>query len=137
MEPGGERNGWEALADDLARVVRAHVELARLEGREAVRDVVRGGLGLVAGLAVAAGALLFVPVLLALVLASWLEPWAAGLASWLLVLACGTGLVAWGWRRLRRPKLARVREVLQEDARWIRELTASMRSSGRPGSGPP
>jgi len=133
----GERDGWEALADDLVRLVRAHAELVRLEGREALQDVVRGGLGLVAGLAAAAGALLFLPVLLALVLARWLEPWAAGLASWLVVLGSGGGLVAWGWRRLRRPKLARVREVLQEDARWIRELTKSMRSSGRSGSGSP
>jgi len=123
--------------EDLARVVRAHGELLRLEGQAAVQDVVRGGLGLLAGLSAAAGALLFLPALLALFLARWLQPWAAGLVSWCAVAAVALGLSAWGWRRLRRPKLARVREVLQEDARWIRELTASVRSSGRPGSGSP
>ncbi|MFN3284880.1 MAG: phage holin family protein [bacterium] len=136
MEPS-TRDGWESLAEDLARLVRAHVELVQLEGREAFRDLVRGGVGLLAGAAAVAGALLFLPTLLALVLAQWLAPWLAGLVSWCAVAALGAGLALWGWRRLRRPKLPRVREALQEDARWIRELTASMRSSGRPGSGSP
>lgn len=136
MEPA-TRDGWEALAEDLARLVRAHVELLQLEGREAFQDLVRGGVGLLAGAAAAAGALLFLPTVLALVLAQWVAPWVAGLVSWCVVAALGAGLAAWGWRRLRRPKLPRVREALQEDARWIRELTASMRSSGRPGSGSP
>ncbi len=136
MEPSN-RDGWEALAEDLARLVRAHVELLQLEGREAFQDLVRGGVGLLAGAAAAAGALLFLPTVLALVLAQWVAPWVAGLVSWCVVAALGAGLAVWGWRRLRRPKLPRVREALQEDARWIRELTASMRSSGRPGSGSP
>ncbi len=131
------RDSWEGLAEDLAQLVRAHVELARLEGREALQDVVRGGAGLLVGVAAVAGALLFLPVLAALVLSQWLPAWAAGLVSWCAVVAAGLGVGVWGWRRLRRPKLARVREALQEDARWIRELTASVRSSGRPGSGSP
>ncbi len=134
MEPS-TRDGWEALAEDLARLVRAHAELVQLEGREALQDLVRGGVGLLAGAVAATGALLFLPTLLALVLAQWLAPWLAGLVSWCAVAGLGVGLALWGWRRLRRPKLPRVREALQEDARWIRELTASMRSSGRPGSG--
>jgi len=136
VEPSN-RDGWEALGEDLARLVRAHVELLQLEGREAFQDLVRGGVGLLAGAAAAAGALLFLPTVLALVLAQWVAPWVAGLVSWCVVAGLGAGLAVWGWRRLRRPKLPRVREALQEDARWIRELTASMRSSGRPGSGSP
>jgi hypothetical protein len=53
------------------------------------------------------------------------------------VAGVGAAVAGWGWRRLRRPKLPRMREALQEDVRWIRELTASMRSSGRPDSGSP
>ncbi len=137
MGPGAREDAWEGLAEDLAHLVRAHVELVEVEGRQALQDLVRGGLGLLAGLGSLLGAALFLPALLALLLGQWLAPWAAGLVSWLVVAGLGAGLAAWGIRRLRRPKLARVRAALQEDARWIRELTTSMRSSGRPGSGSP
>ncbi len=135
-EPDSQQT-WEDLLEDLVRLARAHAELVELESRQAVQDLFRGGIGLVAGVAAVAGALLFLPVLVALVLSAWLEPWAAGLVSWGAVAGAGAAAAWWGWRRLRRPKLARVREALQEDVRWIRELTASVRSSGRPGSGSP
>lgn len=137
MQQPETEHAWQDLVEDLVRLVRAHVELLGLEGRQALQDLVRGGMGLVAGVAAVAGAVLFLPVLLALVLATWLAPWVAGLVSWGAVAGAGAVLVWWGWRRLRRPKLPRIREALQEDVRWIRELTASARSSGRPGSGLP
>jgi|DewCreStandDraft_2_1066082.scaffolds.fasta_scaffold06758_5 hypothetical protein len=135
MEDRTER--WEDLVDDLVRLVRAHAELVRLEGQEAVGDLLRGGFWVVVGLAALAGAVAFLPALATLVLALWLPAWAAALVSWGGVASLGVlGLWA-GWRRLSRPKLAKVREVLREDARWVRELTVSMRSSGKPGSGSP
>jgi hypothetical protein len=131
------QEAWQALLEDTARLVRAHAELVEVEGRQALRDVVGGGIRLVAGMALLAGALSFLPALLALLLTLWLAPWAAGLVSWAVVVGLGVALAGWGWRRLRRPKLPRVREALQEDIRWIRELTASVRNSGRPDSGSP
>jgi hypothetical protein len=137
VREGETHEAWQALLEDAARLVRAHAELVEVEGRRALRDLVGGGMGLVAGVALLAGALLFLPALLALLLSVWVAPWAAGLVSWAVVAGVGAAVAGWGWRRLRRPKLPRMREALQEDVRWIRELTASMRSSGRPDSGSP
>lgn len=135
MEDRTER--WEDLLDDVVRLLRAHAELARLEGREAVGDILRGGLWALGGAAALAGALAFLPVLATLVLSLWLPAWAAALVVWGGVTSLGVAGLWVAWRRLSRPKLARVREALREDARWVRELTSSMRSSGRPGSGSP
>jgi hypothetical protein len=137
VREGETHEAWQALLEDAARLVRAHAELVEVEGRQALRDLVGGGMGLVAGVALLAGALLFLPALLALLLSVWVAPWAAGLVSWAVVAGVGAAVAGWGWRRLRRPKLPGMREALQEDVRWIRELTASMRSSGRPDSGSP
>jgi uncharacterized membrane protein len=134
-DPGGSAGGpaerrplgtIAASAVEAARsLVRQHVELAKIEARDAAAARAAG-----AGMMAAAGALAllafgFVAAAAAAALALVMPVWAAILIVALLLLAVAGILVLIGRRSIRTaPKAERTRDLLKEDARWAKQQIA-------------
>lgn len=122
---------WRELVADLRALASRHAALAREEGREAIGDLIRGGVWVAAGVVAGLGVVLFLPVLLTVLLSLWMPTWVAALVAAGGTLAVAGALLAAGLRRIRRPKMRRTRSAMREDATWIRTLIASLRRFGR------
>lgn len=104
-------------------LARQHVELAKIEGTEAV--AVRGmGAGMMAAAGVvAAYAVGFLAAALAAALALVLPVWAAILIVTIVLGLVAALLVVLGRRAIRTapPAVERTKEMLKEDARWAKQ----------------
>ncbi|MCS7172208.1 MAG: phage holin family protein [Armatimonadetes bacterium] len=119
-----------ALLHDLAQLAEQHAVLVRSELQVVLRRAVSGLALLVVAGALLAGAVLFAPVVVTLILALWLPVWAAALTVFLLAVL-GVAGIAWsGVRRLRAARFVELRAVLREDLQWIRDLLSALRESG-------
>jgi len=101
--------------------VKREVELATVEARADLASTVAMGKQL--AIAAVAGLVGLTMLLVALVFAltAWLPGWLAALllAAAVLAVAVGTGMAGWS-RRVKTP-LARTRESVKEDLRWVKQ----------------
>jgi hypothetical protein len=132
--PGGPRDVSERsfgelvgeLSDDLSRLVRQEIQLAKVEAREDLSKVGRGA-GMLGGAGVAGLlTLLFLSLALMFALATVMDVgWAALIvgALWGVVAAV---LAAAGRSGLRQatPPLEETTETLKEDARWAKRQSS-------------
>jgi hypothetical protein len=110
------------LTQELGRLIRSEVELARVDLGNRV-----GRIGRSAGLVAAGGSLAlggFLVMLAAAVLglsALGLDPWIAALLVGIAALGVGYVIVSAGLSRIRRTSVvpARTIESLKEDAKWV------------------
>jgi Putative Actinobacterial Holin-X, holin superfamily III len=112
------------IADDLSRLVRKEIDLAKVEARQEVTKLGKGA-GMLAGAGIAGHlVLLFVSVALMLVLGRALDLDLAALivaAIWVIVAAV---LATMGRRQITLfdPKLEQTTQTLKEDVQWAKTL---------------
>lgn len=124
-EPGEPSLGelFGRLGQDLSRLLRAEIALAKAEAKEEAVHAARGG-GMLAGAGVAGHlVLLFASLALMLGLGAWMAlGWAALIVAvlWAVVAAV---LAASGRSNLRRipPPMEQTVETVKEDAQWARK----------------
>ena len=115
-----------SVVDGARTLLRQHVELAKIETKEAA-SVHAAGAGMMAAAGVAVMyALGFVAAAGAAALALVLPTWAAILIVAVLLLAVAGVLVLVGRRAIRTapPPVERTRATVKEDARWARQQIA-------------
>ena len=134
MDPNGREVGGKrplgtvvASAVDGARtLLRQHVDLAKVEAKEAASVRAAGAGTMAAAGVVAMYAVGFIAAAGAAALALVLPTWAAILIVAVLLLAVAGVLVLVGRRTIRTapPPVERTRATLKEDARWARQQIA-------------
>jgi uncharacterized membrane protein YqjE len=109
------------IAREVQHLVKAQIELARVEVRANVAAEAKtaAGLGIGALTALMGVNLLLVTAIFAL--ATVLPGWAAGLVVSGVVLAAAAIIGAIGWRRRVRRPLGRTRNEIQEEVKWTKE----------------
>jgi hypothetical protein len=114
------------LSDDLSRLVRQEIQLAKVEAREDLAKAGRGA-GMLGGAGLAGLlTLLFLSLALMFALANVMDVgWAALIVGVLWGVAAAV-LAAAGRSGLRRatPPLEQTTETLKEDAQWVRRQTS-------------
>lgn len=123
MASMGERSVIGVLgdvADNLQRMVRAEIRLAKVEAREELAVFVRGAIW--CGIAAVAALFGVMYVLLAAVytLAQWWPLWAAALVVGVVMLIFAAVGTAIGVKRFHVPTLTRTSESLKENVPWTR-----------------
>ena len=123
MSNTGERSVIGVLgdvADNLQRIVRAEIRLAKVETREELAVFVRGAIW--CGIAAAAALFGVMYVLLAAVytLALWWPLWAAALVVGIVMLIVAGVGAAIGVKRFHVPTLTRTGQSLKENVPWTR-----------------
>lgn len=119
-------------SDSMARLVRSHLGLAKLELREEARKTgIDTGIGLSA-LPFAFAGLLMLDVALALGLAEWLGgAWAFLIVGALNMALAGTLGVFAAARLQKRRRMEGLSEELDKDRRMLRDLGGRLRGPGR------
>lgn len=123
MANTGERSVIGVLgdvADNVQRMVRAEIRLAKAEAKEELALLVRGAIW--CGIAAVAALLGVMYVLLAAVytLALWWPLWAAALLVGVVMLLFAAVGTAVGLKRFHVPTLTRTTEALKENVPWTR-----------------
>jgi uncharacterized membrane protein YqjE len=123
MANTGERSVIHVLGDvaeNLQRMVRAEIRLAKAEAKEELAVFVRGAI--LCGIAAVAALFGIMYVLLAAVytLALWWPLWAAALVVGIVMLIFAAIGAAIGLKRFQVPTLTRTSQSLKENVPWTR-----------------
>jgi Flp pilus assembly protein TadB len=113
------------IADDLSRLLRKEIDLAKAEAKQEVTKLGKGA-GLLGGAGVAGHLLLlFASVALMLVLARVMDLDLAALIVALIWAVVAAVLAVTGRRRLKSfdPQLPETTQTLKEDVQWAKTLT--------------
>lgn len=124
-----ERSIGDVLSDlfrDGSSLIRQEIELAKTEMRENVSSMVRDGMGIAIGGALAFVGLLALVAAAILALALIMPAWAAALIVGGVLALIGMMMVMAGMRALRKTGLTprKTMETLREDARMVKERFA-------------
>ena len=113
------------ILDNVQKLLRAEVRLARAEVRQDARQAAASGLWLLAGVVMAASAWLLTLWSAVFGLANAMPLWAATLVSGLALGAAAGALVTIGWRRVTRlqPLPERTAASVKEDLEWLKQST--------------
>jgi uncharacterized membrane protein YqjE len=112
------------IADDLSRLVRKEIDLAKTEAKQEVTKLGKGA-GMLAGAGLAAHlVLLFLSVALMLVLGRAMDLDLAALIVAIIWVVVAAVLASVGRRQLKSfdPKLEQTTETLKEDVQWAKTL---------------
>jgi hypothetical protein len=112
------------LTDQISRLIRQEIALARTETMARVSTVGRDVALIAAGGALAyAGLLVLLAAVVLILIDAGLDAWAAALLVGVLVALIGGGLVMAGRNRLRTADVTprRTIETLRDDADWAKE----------------
>jgi uncharacterized membrane protein YqjE len=112
------------IADDLSRLVRKEIDLAKTEAKQEVTKLGKGA-GMLAGAGLAAHlVLLFLSVALMLVLGRAMDLDLAALLVAIVWVVVAAVLASVGRRQLKSfdPKLEQTTETLKEDVQWAKTL---------------
>ena len=112
------------IADDLSRLVRKEIDLAKTEAKQEVTKLGKGA-GMLAGAGIAAHLLLlFLSVALMLVLGRAMDLDLAALIVAIIWAIAAALLASMGRRQLKSfdPKLEQTTQTLKEDVQWAKTL---------------
>ncbi len=111
------------LTDDMGRLVRQEIELARIETTQKVTQAMRSVIMMVAGGLVAYAGFIVVLIAVAILLGQLMPYWAASLVVGLVVLVVGAVLISTGRSSLNSMTVIPEKTVqsIKEDARWAKE----------------
>ena len=113
------------ILDNVQKLLRAEVRLAKAEVRQDARQAAVSGVWLLAGVVVAASAWMLTLWAAVFALANAMPLWAATLVSGLVLGAAAGALVTMGWRRVKRlqPLPERTAASLKENLEWLKQST--------------
>jgi len=111
------------LTDDMGRLVRQEIELARVETMQKVTKAMRSVVMLLAGGLVAYAGLIVVLIGIAILLGEIMPYWASSLVVGAVVLVVGAVLIGTGRSSLQNMTVVpeKTVESIKEDARWAKE----------------
>jgi hypothetical protein len=113
------------ILDNVQRLLRAEVRLAKAEVRQDAKQVAVSGVWLIAGVVVAASAWMLTLWSAVFALANAMPLWAATLVSGLVLGAAAGALVTIGWRRVARlqPLPEHTVASVKENLEWLKQST--------------
>jgi hypothetical protein len=113
------------ILDNVQRLLRAEVRLAKAEVRNDAKQVAVSGVWLMAGVVVAASAWMLTLWSAVFALANAMPLWAATLVSGLVLGAAAGALVTIGWRRVAQlqPFPERTAASMKENLEWLKQST--------------
>lgn len=114
---------FTGLSEDMGRLLRQEIELARIETMQKVNSAMRSIVMLAAGGFVAYAGLILLLIAVAIGLSNWLPLWVATLIVGVVALVVGAVLIGSGRSSLSNLTVVpeNTIESIKEDARWAKE----------------
>lgn len=114
---------FTGLTEDMGRLLRQEIELARIETMQKVNSVMRSVIMLAAGGFVAYAGLILLLIAVAIGLSNWMALWVATLIVGVVALVVGAVLIGSGRSSLSNLTVVpeNTVESIKEDARWAKE----------------
>ncbi len=114
---------FTGLTEDMAKLLRQEIELARLETTQKINSAMRSVLMLAAGGFVAYAGLILLLIAVAIGLSNWMPLWLSTLIVSVVALVVGAVLIGSGRSSLSNLTVVpeNTVESIKEDARWAKE----------------
>jgi len=114
---------FTGLTEDMGRLLRQEIELARIETMQKVNSAMRSVIVLAAGGFVAYAGVILLLIAVAIGLSNWMPLWVASLIVGVVALVVGAVLIGSGRSSLSNLTVVpeNAVESIKEDARWAKE----------------